>query len=44
MLTFLEWCKRLGVVAAVEKCKGPSTKLTYLGIEIDTESIELHLS
>ena len=43
MSTFLEWCKQLGVPIAAKKCEGPSTRLTYLDIEIDTESIKLHL-
>lgn len=41
--TFLELCRRLGVPIAMEKCEGPTTKLTYLGIEIDTVKMELRL-
>ena len=43
MATFLELCRMLGVPIAMEKCEGPTTKLTYLGIEIDTVRMELRL-
>ena len=34
---------RLGVPLAPEKIVGPTTELTYLGIVIDTEKMELRL-
>ena len=34
---------RLHVPVAPEKVKGPATQLTYLGIEMDTENLILHL-
>ena len=34
---------RLGVPVAAEKCEGPTTCLTFLGIEIDTMVMELRL-
>ena len=40
---FLEMCRRPGVPIAAEECEGPITKITYLGIEFDTKSMELHL-
>ncbi len=36
-------CERLGVPLAPEKCEGPTTCLTFLGIEIDTVALELRL-
>ena len=36
-------CSRLGVPLAVDKCEGPTTCLTFLGIEIDTVAMELRL-
>ena len=36
-------CKRLGVPLADDKCEGPATCLTFLGIEIDTVEMELRL-
>lgn len=41
--TFLQTCDYLGVMVAQEKCMGPSTCLTFLGIEIDTIKMELRL-
>lgn len=38
MLTLLVTCKRLDVLIALDKCEDSATKLTYLGIEIDTYS------
>ena len=35
--------RELGVPLAEDKCEGPTTKLTFLGIEIDTISGVLHL-
>ncbi len=40
LLRTLEW---LGFPVAVEKLEGPSTRLTFLGIEIDTEEMVLRL-
>lgn len=39
----LEGCERLGVPLAMEKLEGPATCLTFLGIEVDTEAMELRL-
>ena len=39
----LECCGTLGVPIAQEKCEGPTTCLTFLGIEIDTQALELRL-
>ena len=39
----LELCERLGVPLAMEKLEGPTTCLTFLGIEVDTEAMELRL-
>ena len=39
----LETCKELGVPLADEKQEGPTTKLTLLGIQIDTEEATLSL-
>ncbi len=40
---FQKMCSHLGVPLAVEKTVGPSTCLTFLGIEIDTVAQELRL-
>ena len=32
-----------GVLVAQEKCEGPATTITYLGIEIDSLTMELRL-
>ena len=39
----LQLCKEFGVQVAVEKTEGPSTILTFLGIEIDTCHCQLRL-
>ena len=39
----LELCERLGVPLAMEKLEGPTTCLTFLGIEVDTEAMEVRL-
>ena len=36
-------CEELGVPIATEKVEGPSTKIPFLGIELDTESLTLAL-
>ena len=36
-------CDQLGVPVTHEKCEGPATRLTYLGIEIDSVAMELRL-
>lgn len=36
-------CKRLGVPLAADKCDGPTTHLTFLGIKIDSWAMELRL-
>ena len=43
MDTFLRICSELGVPIADDKLEGPSTCLTYLGIEIDTVSMTVRL-
>ena len=43
MATLLVTCNRLGVPVAPEKCEGPTTMLTYLGIEVDTMQMQLRL-
>ena len=41
--TFLSLCEELGVPVAEEKTEGPVTTLTFLGIEINTQSMQLRL-
>ena len=36
-------CNRLGVPLAAEKCEGPATCLTFLGIDIDSRTMEIRL-
>ena len=43
MDVFHHVCERLGIPLAADKCEGPSTCLTFLGIEIDTVEMELRL-
>lgn len=43
MDTFLSFCSRLGVPIAQDKLEGPTTRLTYLGIEIDTVNMCVRL-
>ena len=43
ILKFVECCKLLGVPLAQEKSEGPTTRLTFLGTEIDTNHMQLHL-
>ena len=43
MVTLLATCNRLGVPIAPDKCEGPVTRLTYLGIEVDTVQMQLRL-
>ena len=40
---FTQACADLGVPLAAEKTKGPSTQLTFLGILLDTNRMEIHL-
>eukprot|EP00731_Ephydatia_muelleri_P007126 Em0003g1374a len=39
----VDTCAELGVPLALDKCEGPSTCLTFLGIELDTETRTLRL-
>ena len=39
----LQICDQLGVPVAPHKVEGPDTTLTFLGIELDTVKMELHL-
>ena len=41
MNTLLKLVRRLGFAVAWEKVEGPTNKLTFLGIEIDTKAMEL---
>ena len=41
--TTLDICKVLGIPIAEEKTEGPVTSLTFLGIEIDTDLLQLRL-
>ena len=41
--TAITLCNKLGVPLALDKLLGPSTVLPFLGIELDTATMELHL-
>ena len=41
--TQIHVCSRLGLLAALEKTVGPSTIITFLGIEIDSVAQQLKL-
>ena len=43
MDVFLDICKQLGVPIADDKLEGPATRITYLGIEIDTVAMTIRL-
>ena len=43
MACLSQTCEQLGVLLAPHKCEGPSTCLKFLGIEIDSVSMELRL-
>ena len=43
LATLIATCKELGLPLASDKCEGPTSKLTFLGIEIDTRSMEMLL-
>ena len=43
MQKFNEMCGELGVPVAEDKTVGPTTYLSFLGIEVDSERLELHL-
>ena len=38
-----EWCRKLGIPIAAHKTEGPVTSLVFLGIEINTVQLALHL-
>ena len=40
----VKWAEWLGFPLALEKIEGPATTLTFLGVEINTISLVLHLS
>ena len=40
---FISLCAELGVPLAAEKLEGPSTSLSFLGILLDTECMEIRL-
>jgi len=39
----MEWCGKLGVPIAGHKTEGPTSVLTFLGIEVDIVKMELRL-
>ena len=39
----LDVCKELGITVATEKCEGPTTCIVFLGIEVDSERLEMRL-
>ena len=39
----LSYCQKLGVPVSVEKCAVPSSKLKFLGFELDTISMAVRL-
>ena len=41
--TMLATCEQLGFSVAPAKCEGPTTCLSFLGIEVDTASMQLWL-
>ena len=41
--TALRMCDQAGLLVAPEKTKGPATTLSFLGIELDTQRMQLHL-
>jgi hypothetical protein len=43
MTTFTEVCSQLGVPIADDKTEGPSTRITYLGLLIDTEKMLIQI-
>ena len=43
LATLDDVCSRLGIPLAQYKRDGPTTSLTFLGVEVDTEAAELHL-
>jgi len=43
MDTFIPLCADLGVPLALDKLEGPSTSLSFLGITLDTERMEIRL-
>ena len=43
MSTMLQVCERMGVPVATEKCEGPATCITFLGIVLDSSLQQLRL-
>ena len=39
----LDVCRELGVTVALEKCAGPAVCIVFLGIELDSEKLEMRL-
>ena len=39
----LDACRELGIPVAIHKCTGPTTRLVFLGILIDTVKMEISL-
>ena len=43
MAIMLQTCERVGLPVAHERSEGPATRLTFLGMELDTQSLEIRL-
>ena len=43
MSTMLQVCKTMGIPVATEKCEGPATCITFLGIVLDSSPQQLRL-
>ena len=44
LVTTTETCAELGLLLSLEKLEGPTTVIEFLGIELDTELLEIRLS
>ena len=43
LTTIKEVCQNLGIPLAIEKLEGPSQRITFLGITLDTQRMEAQL-
>jgi len=43
LTTFITLCNKLGIPLASDKVEGPSTSLSFLGILLDTQCMEIRL-
>ena len=43
MAIMLQICERVGIPVEHEKSEGPATRLTFLGMELNTQSLEISL-